>query len=275
MKTLKILVTNQKGGVGKSTIAANLAAYLAMQNNGMVNLLDFDRQASSFQWISRAPNIGLKVHRVELDYSETGGLVLAKAKRYLNYFSLDCAISISDLTWTYAIPSELMLEYDLILVPSATSKFEMAYTEIFILEYIQKHFQRIKNSDQQTLIIPSRVEAGFESQGSFGNIQSLDNCSVTPPIFYIPSINDFIYEDFLCVSNNAEVANNFSALGSHVSQIIQKMIANELLRSEGEGRIKNLSNHSVLDRFRLLRRSTKADESAVVSDPIPTFLLKK
>ena len=259
MKTLKILVTNQKGGVGKSTIAANLAAYLAMQNNGMVNLLDFDRQASSFQWISRAPNIGLKVHRVELDYSETGGLVLAKAKRYLNYFSLDCAISISDLTWTYAIPSELMLEYDL----------------IFILEYIQKHFQRIKNSDQQTLIIPSRVEAGFESQGSFGNIQSLDNCSVTPPIFYIPSINDFIYEDFLCVSNNAEVANNFSALGSHVSQIIQKMIANELLRSEGEGRIKNLSNHSVLDRFRLLRRSTKADESAVVSDPIPTFLLKK
>jgi cellulose biosynthesis protein BcsQ len=41
MSTFKILVTSQKGGVGKSTVSANLAAYLRRQGQA-VTLLDFD-----------------------------------------------------------------------------------------------------------------------------------------------------------------------------------------------------------------------------------------
>ena len=63
--SFKILVTSPKGGVGKSTISANLAAYL--QANGQsVTLLDFDNHGSSSSWLKRAPNIGVVVQHQPL-----------------------------------------------------------------------------------------------------------------------------------------------------------------------------------------------------------------
>ncbi|MGA1733088.1 MAG: ParA family protein, partial [Burkholderiaceae bacterium] len=47
MQTLKILVTSQKGGVGKSTIAANLAAFFRKNKNLGTTLIDFDPHGSS------------------------------------------------------------------------------------------------------------------------------------------------------------------------------------------------------------------------------------
>lgn len=48
------LVTNPKGGSGKTTLATNLAGYFA--NRGLSVLLkDLDRQASSLDWLTRRP----------------------------------------------------------------------------------------------------------------------------------------------------------------------------------------------------------------------------
>lgn len=52
MKTL--LVANPKGGSGKTTLATNLAGYLAAQGK-QVALLDLDRQQSATQWLSLRP----------------------------------------------------------------------------------------------------------------------------------------------------------------------------------------------------------------------------
>ncbi len=49
-----ILIANSKGGAGKTTLATNLASYLA--TSGLTVLLnDLDRQQSSAQWLSRRP----------------------------------------------------------------------------------------------------------------------------------------------------------------------------------------------------------------------------
>ncbi len=45
-----ILIGSQKGGCGKSTIAINIAAYLAKHNKDIV-LVDADPQQSSANWV--------------------------------------------------------------------------------------------------------------------------------------------------------------------------------------------------------------------------------
>lgn len=46
----KIMVINSKGGSGKTTVATNLASYLASQNKKVV-LMDYDPQGSSMAWL--------------------------------------------------------------------------------------------------------------------------------------------------------------------------------------------------------------------------------
>jgi chromosome partitioning protein len=49
-----ILVANPKGGSGKTTLATNLAAYLAWQNQRVL-IWDLDRQKSSLDWLKLRP----------------------------------------------------------------------------------------------------------------------------------------------------------------------------------------------------------------------------
>jgi chromosome partitioning protein len=49
-----IVVANAKGGVGKSTLASNLAGFLARQGH-RVMLGDMDRQQSALEWLARRP----------------------------------------------------------------------------------------------------------------------------------------------------------------------------------------------------------------------------
>ena len=49
-----ILVTNSKGGCGKSTIATNLAAYYADEGYATV-LADYDPQGSALSWLHERP----------------------------------------------------------------------------------------------------------------------------------------------------------------------------------------------------------------------------
>ena len=220
-EAIKILVTNQKGGVGKSTISANLAAYLAIQEGLDVSLIDFDKQASSSHWTKKAPDIGIRVSRAEINYQSVG-MALLSARANLRKYSSGVQISICDFTWTPAMSEDFMTDFDIVLIPSSSAKFEMASTEIFILEYVQKRMARLATSKQSLIVVPSRVDPGYASQGTFTNLDFLANCFIAPPIHRTPEIDSYVYQDFFCVSSDKAVADNFSAFGKYISQKIDE-----------------------------------------------------
>lgn len=221
---IKILITNQKGGVGKSTIAANLAAYFALQESAGVSLIDFDRQGSSSRWTQKAPNIGLRVHSAEINY-ENPGIALLSARAAVRKYSLGTQISISDLTWHPTLSDEFMLDFDIVLVPSSASKIEMASTEIFILEYAQRRMARLAANKQFILVVPSRVESAYAEQVSFTNLDFLMNCHITPPIHRATDLDSYVYEDFLCVCSDQGVAENFCNFGKFIAKKIEERVA--------------------------------------------------
>src|SRR2546421_1798660 len=58
---MNIVVTNLKGGVGKTTTAVYLAAVAATRGHDPVVLIDADRQASSAEWLEERPIDGVEV----------------------------------------------------------------------------------------------------------------------------------------------------------------------------------------------------------------------
>ena len=68
----KILVTSQKGGVGKSTLSANLVAYLSRTLGLGVTLIDWDPHGSSSTWLNQAPYVGAVVQHLSLPVDQGG-----------------------------------------------------------------------------------------------------------------------------------------------------------------------------------------------------------
>ena len=56
METTVIAVSNQKGGVGKSTTTYNLGACLSLKHEKKVLLVDFDPQANLSEYLKYEPD---------------------------------------------------------------------------------------------------------------------------------------------------------------------------------------------------------------------------
>lgn len=240
MNPIKILVTNQKGGVGKSTIAANLAGYFNIRKNHSISLIDFDRQASSTVTCRRIAKGSIQIHHAGMSYLQNAGLTMLDAKSRLRNLSKNVDIVISDLTWTHGISYDFLKEFDLIVVPSSTSRVEIASTKIFILEYIESiGLKKYKENGQSILVVPNRIELNEEFEAGFDGLKFLTNCFIAPPIYRVSEINRHLETCYFFDSEVQSIQANFCQFGEYVYD--------KAMRWEGNlaGECSRPSNHPI------------------------------
>jgi chromosome partitioning protein len=115
------VVANPKGGAGKSTLATNLAGWLARQGHA-VALGDLDRQQSARQWLALRPPQLPTIHALEL----ADGDVLRTPKG-CTHLVLDTPAGL------HGKRLDLVLKLaDRIVVPLQPSPFDLAATHTFL-----------------------------------------------------------------------------------------------------------------------------------------------
>jgi chromosome partitioning protein len=141
-----LLVANPKGGVGKSTIATNLAGYLAAQGFSVM-LGDIDRQQSSKHWLALRPASLPLIRSWEI-----GAEGLAKTPRGVSHVVLDTPAGV-----TGERLKELVRIADKVIVPLQPSIFDILATRDFLAELTGR--KAVRQGHAQVGIIGMRVDA--------------------------------------------------------------------------------------------------------------------
>lgn len=140
-----IVVANTKGGVGKSTLAVHLAAWLHEQGHSVL-LVDCDVQHSSSEWAKEAVP-GLK--SVRLGTPDEILDQLPELEQEANYIVADGPGSNTDTS------RALLLRADLAIVPCKASMLEVR--ALAQATKALKHAQTIRKGQPQALIVLSMV----------------------------------------------------------------------------------------------------------------------
>ncbi len=264
-KALKILITSQKGGVGKSTLSANLAAYFSYISGKKTSLVDFDHQATSGKWVRRAYPIGIECHAVDLPNAKGAGIALLKAKEALRKASDRREVVVTDLTWTNVLPPDFLFGFDLVLVPSSLSRVELDST----LEFVDR-FSFVFNSrlrpPPKLVIVPSRVD-NLETYRSIFEKSFSASFFLSPPVMYSASANEFFGNQFFVMASETDIRENFIEFGRAIEQLGDAE-ADLRLSSPRPALVHKVSG-SILDRFRAVRHSSEAMPEPVVRKDSP------
>lgn len=266
-KALKILITSQKGGVGKSTVSANLAAYFSYISGKRTTLIDFDHQATAGKWVRKAYPIGIDCQTVDLPNAKGSGIALLKAKETLRKANESREVVIADLTWTDVLPPDFMFEFDLVLVPSSLSRVELDSTLEFVNRFSFVFNSRLKKPPK-LVIVPSRVD-NLKTYESIFSKSFNAGFFLSPPVMYSASANDFFGTEFFVMTSNEEVRENFLEFGRSVEQL--GVSEADLRQTVKQAPLTPKVSGSILDRFRAIRNAdTPAPVRVAANDSAPS-----
>lgn len=116
-----ILVANPKGGVGKSTLAGNIAGYLAHRGHAVM-LGDIDRQQSSARWLAQRPADLPAIRGWDIDGTES-----LRAPKGVTHAVLDTPAGLHGKKLAQALKAA-----DAVVVPLQPSLFDIQATYDFV-----------------------------------------------------------------------------------------------------------------------------------------------
>ena len=148
MKT--IVIANQKGGSGKSTLTVHLAAAAEHAGDGPVIISDTDPQGSAGDWFNQRKRAGLDTPRyAPLALSELKDKIAALDAAGASYLFIDTAPSVG------AVNAELFAVADLVLIPLNPTPAD--------LRAPVKGLPLIRESDTPFSFILARVRANLRN----------------------------------------------------------------------------------------------------------------
>jgi cellulose biosynthesis protein BcsQ len=293
----KILVTSQKGGVGKSTLSANLVAYLSRSLNLGVTLIDWDPHGSSSNWLKQAPPVGAVVQHLALPVDQGGNRPIFEARLQMRRAASECDILVCDLTWSDSLAGELMFEFDMVLVPTSVSEIELAATSGFLSRH-RWVFDSAAARRPMLVVCPTRVLNEQLNSDVFTKQRFPVSFMLAPPILEAQSARDLFERGYLMDARDLG-GESFREFGEAIcaareirmAQSQQPRTAPVKLTAQDSGShrvpltpakasvlesIPNSSQYSVLGRYKQRKLATETEETvnsrSLVQMGIPEFL---
>ena len=146
------VVANPKGGAGKSTLATNLAGWLARQGHA-VALGDLDRQQSARQWLALRARQLPPIHALEL----ADGDVLRTPKG-CTHLVLDTPAGLHGKMLDRVLKLSTR-----VIVPVQPSLFDMLATRHFLTELLAE--KAVRKGKADVAVIGMRVDARTRAAG--------------------------------------------------------------------------------------------------------------
>ena len=138
-----ILVTNPKGGCGKTTIATNLSSAFAAAGH-RVWLADADRQHSSLNWLARRPHTARYIKG--LDWVKGNG----QAPNKKGVLVIDAPAAVRGRQ-----TESLVAEADVVVVPVLPSVFDQETTTVFLKRL--REIKPIRKNKKAIALLRNRV----------------------------------------------------------------------------------------------------------------------
>lgn len=262
---MKILIVAQKGGVGKSTLAASLAASLAAHTlERGACLLDLDPQATSSDWVHKQPRPGLHALHTQAMAQRDANVAVLQIKQALRAAGRKASWVVADLNWGRFLPHALLLEFDAVVVPVPPAQPELQSTRAFLNDCATV-FNSMEAAAPLLLLVPYRVRTQQGCQGLAEQLALPMQHEVTHPVAFDAALLEYSETPpYLHEWSHSPAGLGMQRVTEHLQRVFATRVAQRTgrgfaaFKTQRDSRSRLSSQLTLLDQFMLNKQAQLA-----------------